>query len=120
MRAVHEIPQRVGMDPGQPDENARVVDVVILQVIRRGILLEQRVALREVHPHGQRVRLRRLVHRLTDEHLPADFKREPAVHADVLDVGERQANRADGVETGSLHRRDCKTNRIGRSLCPVA
>jgi hypothetical protein len=85
---MNKIPQRVGMDPGQADEDAGVVDVVILQVIGRRILFEQRVPLREIHAHGQRVRLGLLVHRLTDEHFPAYFQGEPAVHAHRLDVGQ--------------------------------
>jgi len=77
---------------------------VILQVIRRGILFEQRVPLREVHSHGQGVRLRRLVHRLTDEHLAAHFQGNPAVHRHRLDIGQRDPDRADGIESRSFHR----------------
>ena len=96
------------MDAREPDEHARVVDVVILEVIGPGIFFDERVTLGEVHPYGKGVRLGRLVHCLTDEHLPPHLQRKAAVHRRRLDIGKRGAEGANGLETGLFHGHDCK------------
>ncbi len=71
--APDEIAQRVRRDARKPHEHARIVDVVIRQVIGRRVLLDQQVALRHVHSNHHRVRFRRLVDRYTAKSFPRTF-----------------------------------------------
>jgi len=48
-----QVSQRVFVDAPEPDEDARIVDVVILEVERRWIGGNQLVAIGEIDPDGQ-------------------------------------------------------------------
>jgi hypothetical protein len=81
---------------------------MILQVIRRRIFFDERVALGEVHAHGEGIGLGLLVHRLTDEHLSPHLQRKAAIHRGRLDIGKGGADGANGLEARLFHGSDCK------------
>src|SRR5262245_12131952 len=56
-RAVQEVLERVLRDARQPDEHARVVEVVILQIVDIRFFGDERVAIGEVDADNQRARL---------------------------------------------------------------
>jgi hypothetical protein len=99
MRADDEIAKRIRTNPRQPDEHARIADVVLLQVVGGRVLLDERVAAGEIHHHDERVRLGRLVGGHAHEHLPADLERRLAPRGRELDVRQRSPYRLDRLET---------------------
>jgi hypothetical protein len=99
MRADDEVPKRVGINPRQPDEHARIADVVLLQVVRVGGILDEGVAILEIHHHDKRVRLGRRVGGDTDEHPSTNLQRRLPPHGRELHVRQRAADHLDRLET---------------------
>jgi hypothetical protein len=99
VRADDEVPKRIRMNPRQPDEHARIADVVFLQVVRVRLILDERVAGGDIHHHDERVRLGRLVGRHAHEHPATDLERRLAPRGRELDVRQRAADRLDRLET---------------------
>ena len=102
MRAAQQIAQCVRMHARKADEHDRVVLVVLLDVVRVRLGIEQLIALLERNAHGQRIRFRRSVRRDACEHLPADLQCRGAVGRAFLDVGQRQPDLADSVPSQRL------------------
>jgi hypothetical protein len=99
MRADDEVPKRIGTNPRQPDEHARVADVMFLQVVGSGVILEEGVAIGEIHHHDERVRLGRLVGSDADEHPSTNLQRRLSPRGRELHVRQRAADRLDRLES---------------------
>ena len=61
------------MHAREPDEHTRIPDVVLLQVVRVGVFLDERGAVGEIHHHDERVRLGGFVRREARNILPRTF-----------------------------------------------
>jgi len=90
------------MDVREPHENARVVHVVIRHVVHVGLRGDQLVALFERDHHPQRVRLGRLVDRLTGNELAADLPGLRTVRGALLEVGQRPCEFTHSIEADWL------------------
>jgi hypothetical protein len=72
-RALKQIAQRVAVDKWQSDEHGRVFLVVGFQVVRLRIVGNEGIAVFEIQPHDERVRLRRFVRRHACQQFSADL-----------------------------------------------
>jgi hypothetical protein len=93
IRARHEAFQGVVTHDPKAHEDARVADVVVLEVISLGVLGDQEVAVRDVHPDDQRAGFRRRVRRDAHEHLLPDLQGRLAVRRRELDAGQGTPDR---------------------------
>ena len=73
MRAGDEIPKRVSTNAREADENARIADVVLLQVVRLRVVGNERVAVGDIHSYHQRVRSADLCDAMHANILPRTF-----------------------------------------------
>jgi hypothetical protein len=106
VRTGDEVSQRVGSDTGEPNEHTRVVQVVFLQVIGTGIILDERVSLSEVHHHDERIRLGGPMGRDTHEHLAPHLQRGLAPGRCHLYIWQGTTDGFDGSErVATWHRR---------------
>src|SRR5262249_13271209 len=98
VRATDEILDRVAVDAREPDEDARVVEVVLFEIVRRRVVFDHRVALGEVHHHDERVRLRGRVRRDAHEHLSLHFQRRLPPCRRLFHVRQTATDGADGAK----------------------
>ena len=101
MRADHEVAKRVGLDPPEPDQHARIPDVVVFQIVGVRIVFDQCVAVAEVHHHDERLRLGGFVRRDAREHPAAHLQRRLSPGRGELDVRQRATDGFDLFEAAA-------------------
>jgi hypothetical protein len=106
----HEAPRRrqkvsklINADVGQAHEHDRMVHVVIRQVVRLWIFLQQRCSVLKLCTDNKRPRFGGSVYSKTRDESPAEFERRRPVHRPFFHVGQREANLTHSIEGhGSL------------------